>query len=96
MDVQIISKVENEEFYLYIYLILSLFVSFQRLITGKNEKVQFLTCHCHEIYREEAVDLKGYSYTLEIISYASVNSEIWGSFVENWYFVNSSLIEIRI
>ena len=30
-------------------------------------KRTFLTCHCHEIYREEAVDLKSSNYTKKVI-----------------------------
>ena len=32
-------------------------------------KSTFLTCHCHEIYREEAVALKNSNYTLKIMKY---------------------------
>ena len=40
---------------------------FESLFNGsqlaKMEKSTFLTCHCHEIYREEAVGLKSSNYT---------------------------------
>ena len=39
------------------------------LTTGKNGKNTFLTCHCHNISRVEAVVLKKSNYTLRITIY---------------------------
>ena len=33
----------------------------------QKSKSAFLTCHCHEIYREETVGLKSFNYTLKIM-----------------------------
>ena len=35
-------------------------------------KSTFLTCHCHEIYSEEAVGLKSSNYTLKIIIFVNM------------------------
>ena len=47
-------------------------------------KSTFLTCPCHEIYREEAVGLKSSDYTLKITIFANM----WnlGQFRENLIF----------
>ena len=44
----------------------------------------FLTCLCHEIYRDEAVGLKSYNYTLKITIF--VNMWNLGQFLENLIF----------
>ena len=57
-------------------------------------KSTFLTCHYHEIYREEAVGLKSSNYTLKItILWICA---IWGKFGKNWYFENNCFIKNRI
>ena len=42
----------------------------------------FLTCHCHKIYRDEAVGLKSYKYTWKITIFV----KMWnlGQYLENW------------
>ena len=57
-------------------------------------KSTFPTYPCHDIYREEAVDVKSYHCTFK--KYDFVNLWIWGNFLEIWYFVNNCLIKIRI
>ena len=47
-------------------------------------KSRFLTCPCHKIYREEAVGLKSYNYTLKITIF--VNMWNLGQFRENLIF----------
>ena len=43
-----------------------------RLTTGKNEKNILMSCHRHEIYREEAVGLKNFKYTLKITIFVNM------------------------
>ena len=54
----------------------------------------FLTCPCHEIYRDEAVGLKSCKI-LEKLRYLW-KCEIWGNIVKIWYFVNNCLIKAWI
>ena len=54
----------------------------------------FLTCPCHEIYRDEAVGLK-VAKILEKLRYLW-KCEIWGNIVKIWYFVNNYLIKAWI
>ena len=56
-------------------------------------KSTFLTCHCHEIYREEAFGLKSSSYA-EKIWFLWI-CQIWGNFIKNQYFVNINLIKVE-
>ena len=61
----------------------------QRLTTDKNKKKKskprlFLTCPCHEIYKDEAVGLKSCKYTFENTIY--VNMWNLGQFRENLIF----------
>ena len=44
----------------------------------------FLTCPCHEIYRDEAVGLKSYNYTLKVTIF--VNTWNLKQFLENLIF----------
>ena len=57
----------------------------------------FLTCPCHEIYRDEAVGLKSckYSVYLKNLRFMWIRG-IWGNFVKILYFVNNCLIEVQI
>ena len=41
--------------------------------TGKNEKSIFLTCPCHEIYKEEAVGLKSNYYFCEYVKLGAIS-----------------------
>ena len=61
----------------------------------KWKKSAFLTCHCHEIYREDVVGLKSPHKYLKKLWFLWI-CEIWGNFVKNWYFVNNCLIKVRI
>ena len=64
-------------------------------LTGGNWqkwKGVYLTCPCHEIYRDEAVGLKSCKYTSLYLK----NYEIWDNVLKIWYFVNIFLIEARI
>ena len=54
----------------------------------------FLTCPCHEIYRDEAVGLKVANILEKLRNLWKW--EIWGNIVKIWYFVNNFLIEARI
>ena len=49
----------------------------------------FLTCHCHKIYRVEAVVLKNPIILLEL--WFLWVWEIWGNFMKKWYFLNDCL-----
>ena len=63
-------------------------------LTGGNWqkwKWVFLTCPCHEIYRDEAVGLKSCKNTWKLRK-----CEIWGNIVKIWYFVNNCLIKAWI
>ena len=40
-------------------------LTFTNSLTGKNEKSTFHTCHCHELYREEAVVKKKFQLYFE-------------------------------
>ena len=56
-------------------------IMFVRVLMAHNWKKWkrvFLTCPCHKIYRDEAVGLKSFKYTLEIMIYVS----IWGNFLK--------------
>ena len=47
----------------------------ERYLTAHNWqkwKSIFLTCPCHEIYMEEAIDQKSPNYTLEIMIFAQI------------------------
>ena len=57
-------------------------------------KSTFLTCHCREKYREEAVSLKGSNYTLKL-KFLWI-CEIWGNFGKKLYFDNNCFIKVRI
>ena len=48
----------------------------------------FLTCHCDEIYRVEAVGLKVPIVLLKIMIFVC---EIWDNFMKNLHFVNNCL-----
>ena len=48
---------------------------------AEKEQSTFLTCPCHEIYREEAVGLKSYNYTFKIAIF--VNMWNLGHVLEN-------------
>ena len=49
----------------------------------------FLTCPCHEIYRDEAVGLlKSSKYTWKIMIFLQ-KCEIWGNIMRIWLFVNN-------
>ena len=66
-------------------------------LTGGNWqkwKRVFLTCHCHKIYRDEAVGLKSCKNTWKITIFV----KMWnlGQYREIWYFVNNCLIKARI
>ena len=50
----------------------------------------FLTCPCHNIYRDEAAGLKSCKCTWKLRFLWICG--IWGNFVKNWYFVNNCLI----
>ena len=54
----------------------------------------FLTCPCHEIYRDEAVGLKSCKYTWKITIYVKMLN--LGNFVKIWYLVNNCSIQVRI
>ena len=54
----------------------------------------FLTCPCHEMYRDEPVGLKSCKNTLKITIF--VKMWISGQYREIWYCVNNCLIEARI
>ena len=68
------------------------------ILTGGNWqkwKRVFLTCPCHEIYRDEAVGLKSCKYTWKITIFV----KMWNlghKIHKIWYFVNNCLIEARI
>ena len=67
------------------------------LLTAHNWqkwKRVFLTCPCHEIYRDEAEGLKSCKYTWKITIYVNVWN--FGQFREIWYFVNNCLMEVQI
>ena len=53
------------------------------------------TCHSHKIYRDQAVGLKTFSYTLKITIFVNI-CKILGNFVKIWYFVNNCLIKVWI
>ena len=62
-------------------------------LTGGNWqkwKRVFLTCPCHEIYRDEAVGLKSCKNTWKITIFV----KMWnlGQIMKIWYFVNNCLI----
>ena len=62
------------------------------LVTVQNWqkwKSTFLTCPCHKIYREEAVDLKSSNYTLKVMIF--VNMWNLGQFLENLIFCQQLL-----
>ena len=66
-------------------------------LTGGNWqkwKRLFLTCPCHEIYRDEAVGLKSCKNTWKITIFV----KMWnlGNIVKIWYFVNNCLIKAWI
>ena len=50
----------------------------------------FLTCPCHEIFRDEADGLKSCKYIWKKLRFLW-KCEIWGNFVKIWYFVNNCL-----
>ena len=80
-----------------ISLILSNNKRFMHILTGGNWqkwKRVFLTCPCHEIYRDEAVGLK--SCKMPEKSRYLWKYEIWGNIVKIWYFVNNCLIKAWI
>ena len=62
---------------------------------AKNEKRVFLTCPCHEIYRDEALGLKSLQKYLKKLRYLW-KCEIWGNIVKIWYFVNNCFIKAWI
>ena len=67
-------------------------------LTGGNWqkwKRVFLTCPCHEIYRDEAVGLKSCKNTWKKLRYLW-KCEIWGNIVKIGYFVNNCLIKAWI
>ena len=67
-------------------------------LTGGNcqkWKRVFLTCPCHEIYRDEAVGLKSCKHTWKITIFVKMWN-IWGNIVKFWYFVNNCLIKAWI
>ena len=67
------------------------------LLTGgnwRNWKRVFLTCPCHEIYRDKAVGLKSCKNTWKL--WYLWKCEIWGNIVKIWYFVNNCLIKAWI
>ena len=69
----------------------------QAPLTGGNWqkwKRVFLTCPCHEIYRDEAVGLKSCKNTWKLRYLWKC--EIWGNIVKIWYFVNNCLIKAWI
>ena len=71
-------------------------ITFNGCLTAHNWqkwKGVFLTCPCHEIYRDEAVGLKSCKYTWKIYLW---KCEIWGNILKVWYFVNNCFIEARI
>ena len=58
----------------------------------KKKKKRFLTCSCHKIYMVEAVGLFLYlKYDFFVWIF-----EIWGNFMNIWYFVNNWLIKVWI
>ena len=67
-----------------------------RLTGGNWQKWKrvFLTCPCHEIYRDEAVGLKSCKNTWKITIFV----KMWnlGQYREIWYFVNNCLIKAWI
>ena len=62
-------------------------INCSQLATSIKKKRVFLTCHCHEIYRDEADDLKSFKYTLKITIYM-IYVNIWnlGQLRENLIF----------
>ena len=70
------------------------------LLTAHNWqkwKSTFLTCHCHEIYREEAVGLKSSNYTWKIMIFCeNVKCGAISLKIGILYFVNNCLIKVQI
>ena len=74
----------------------NLYLTENQLTGGNWQKWKrvFLTCPCHEIYRDEAVCLKSCKNTWKLRYLWKC--EIWGKIVKMWYFVNNCLIKAWI
>ena len=59
---------------LFSLLRMKLKLDLKRFKTGKKLKSRFLTCHYHEIYREEAVGLKSSHSTLKITIFVNMSN----------------------
>ena len=89
-------------FFVFVFVFVCCFFFYSCLLvltflTGGNWqkwKRVFLTCPCHEIYRDEAVGLKSCKNTWKITIF--VKMWIWGNIVKMRYFVNNCLIKAWI
>ena len=70
---------------------LSLYSVYLTAHNWQKWKIVFLTCPCHEIYRDEAVGLKSCKYTWKIMIYVEFRVISW----KILYFISNCLIEVR-